>query len=48
MATRVRRRPTPEECMASLKLDKAGLVVLGVTLSISAVMIALLVRVVSG
>lgn len=48
MATRVRRRPTPEECVASLKLDATGLVVLCVALSISAVIIGLLVRVVSG
>ena len=48
MAIRVRRRPTPEECIAALKLDTAGLVVLGVALSISGVIIGLLVRVVSG
>ena len=48
MAIRTRRWPTPEECVASLRLDAAGLVVLGVAVSISGVMIALLVRVVSG
>ena len=48
MATRVRRWPTPEECIAALKLDAAGVVVLCVTLSISAVIIGLLVRVISG
>jgi len=48
MALRVRRRPTPEECIAALKLDAAGLVVLSVAVSVSAVMIGLLVRVVSG
>jgi len=48
MAIRVRRRPTPEECVASLKLDAAGWVVLSVALSISAVIIGLMVRAVSG
>lgn len=48
MAIRTRRWPTPEECVASLKLDTAGLVLLAVALSISGVIIGLLVRVVSG
>lgn len=48
MAIRTRRRPTPEEYVASLKLDAAGWVVLGVALSVSAVIIGFLVRVVSG
>jgi hypothetical protein len=48
MAARTRRWPTPEECVAALKLDLAGVVVLGVAVSISGVIIALLVRVVSG
>ena len=48
MASRTRRRPTPEECVSSLKLDAAGMTVLGVCLAISGVIVALLVRAVSG
>jgi len=48
MAIRTRRWPTPEECIATVKLDRAGMTVLAVCGSISAVMIALLVRVISG
>ena len=48
MALRIRRRPTPEECVAALKLDRAGVVVLGIAVSISGVIIGLLVRAISG
>lgn len=45
---RTRRLRTPEECIATVKLDRAGLVVLGVCLSVSGLIVALLVRAVSG
>jgi hypothetical protein len=48
MALRARRWPTPEECVASLKLDPLGLVVLCVALGVSGLMLGLLVRVISG
>jgi hypothetical protein len=48
MAIRVRGRPTPEECIAALKLDTMGVVVLSVALSISGVILGLLARVISG
>jgi preprotein translocase subunit Sss1 len=48
MATRPRRWPTPEECVASLKLDPIGFSVLCAAIGVSGIIIALLVRAISG
>jgi preprotein translocase subunit Sss1 len=48
MATRPRRWPTPEECIATLKLDAIGFSVLCVAIGVSGLMIGLLVRVMAG
>jgi hypothetical protein len=48
MATRIRRWRTPEECVAALRLDAMGLIVLTIALSVSGLILGLMLRVISG